>query len=186
MNKKLILISGTSGAGEDSVIRGLIKRGLDIERVITTVTRPMRVGEAQGNPYYFISIDEFKKIIKEDKFIEWARVYGDYRGGMYEEIKRIKESGKLGIWKVDTQGVVTIKKKIPEAVAIHIKPPSVEVAVERIRKRGKDSEEVIRARAKEIIEYLKPANDEKFDYVVVNKEGKLDETIDKVIEIINK
>ena len=181
---KLIVISGPSGAGEDSVIKGLVRRGLPIERVITTVTRSIRHGEAQGRPYYFISALEFRKMIERNEFVEWAVVYGDYRGCTYRELKRVRDSGKIGIWKMDTQGAITAKKKVENVVSIYIKPPSLKVAVARIKRRGRDTEKEIEQRKKYIIEYLKPENDKKFDYVVVNKEGKLDETIEAVLKII--
>ena len=185
-SQKLILISGVSGAGEDSVIQGLIDRGLPIERIITTVTREMRKGESQGKPYYFISVSDFKKMIKQNKFVEWAQVYGDYRGCTCEELERAKKSGRIAVWKVDLQGVITIKRKFPDALAIHIKPPSLEVAVERIKKRGKDKPYQIEARKRRIAYYLKLENDKQFDYIVINKEGKLAETVDKVEQIIRK
>lgn len=186
MKNKLIIISGPSGAGEDSVIRGLIERGLLIERVITTLTRLMRPGEKQGSPYYFISADEFKKMLKEDKFVEWAMVYNDYRGCTYEELERVKQTGKIGIWKIDYQGIKTVKEKLKGIVAIYIKPPSLEIAIKRIRKRKQDSEQEIQRRINFMQAWLNPENDKLYDYIVVNEENKLDETVDKVASIIEQ
>lgn len=167
------------------MIKGLIERGLPIERVVTTVTRLMRPGEAQGRPYYFISINEFKEMIKADRFVEWAKVYGDYRGCSFDELERVEKSGKVGIWKVDYQGVKTVKEKIKDVVAIYIKPPSLEVSVKRIKKRKLDSEEEIKKRMAYVRDWLREENDKLYDYIVVNKEGRLDETVDKVVEIIS-
>lgn len=184
--RKIIVISGPSGSGQDSVIEGLAKRGIKIERVITTVTRKPRAGERQGKPYYFISAEEFQKKLANNEFAEWAMVYGDYRGCTWEELKRVRGSGKLGMWKMDAQGAVAVKKKMPEVITIYIKPPSAEAAIQRIRARGLDSEDEIQKRRALIEEYLKPENDKKFDYVVVNYEGKLGEAVGEVIGIIEK
>jgi guanylate kinase len=186
MKNKLIIISGPSGAGEDSVIRGLINKGLAIERVITTVTRPMREGESQGNPYYFISIPEFKKMIKAGTFVEWARVYDDYRGCTFEELERVKKSNRIGIWKIDYQGVKTAKKRIKGVVSIYIKPPSLETSIERIKKRKLDSEHEIKRRIAFVRDWLRPGNDEVYDYILINKEGKLGETIEGALKIIKQ
>ena len=181
---KIIIISGPSGSGQDAIIEGLAKRGVLFERVITTVTRKPRKGERQGKPYYFISAAEFQRKLANNEFVEWAIVYGDYRGCTTEELKRVKESGKIGVWKVDTQGAVALKKKIPEVITVYIKPPSVEAAVERIRARGLDSEDEIQKRRVLIEEYFKPEHDKKFDYIVINNNGRLKEAVNEVIKII--
>ena len=99
-SNNLFIISGPSGAGEDSIIEGL-KSHFPIERVITTTSRPMRPGDSNGNPYYFISKEEFKKRIEEEKFFEWAQEYNDnYYGVTHEEINRVIDSNKIGIWKI--------------------------------------------------------------------------------------
>ncbi len=184
--KNIFVIFGTSGSGQDSVILGLIKKGLPIERVVTTVTRKKRKGERQGKPYYFVSVANFKEMLKKKMFVEWARVYGDYRGCTYSELARVQKSKKIVIWKMDFQGALMAQKKISEAVTIYIKPPSLGAALQRLRKRGLDSEEVIQVRKEEMKKCLKKENDRKFDYVVINKEGKLSETVMKVKKIIIK
>lgn len=183
---KIVVIFGTSGSGQDSVIKGLIDSGLRAERVITTVSRPMRPSESQGKPYYFISEEEFKKLIEDDKLIEWDHHYSGYYGCTYEEYERVSKLPKAILWKTDMRGAVTIKEKFPQVFTIYVKPPSLEIALERLRKRGQETEEVIQKRAKEIREYLNPENDEKFDFVVVNEEGKLNETVEEVKGIIEK
>src|SRR3990172_1453634 len=119
----IIIISGPSGAGEDSIIVG-IKKILPIERVITTTCRNIRNNESQGDPYYFISKDEFLDGIKKNKFFEWAEQYNkNLYGVTYDEIERVKNCGKTGIWKIEYQGVLKAIKMMPEITAILINAP---------------------------------------------------------------
>lgn len=183
--EKMIVIFGTSGSGQDAVIEGLIKKRLKIERLITTVTRDKRPGERRGKPYYFITKERFEKMLKANKFIEWDKHYGAYYGGTYSELERAKKTGKIILWKTEMRGALTIKKKFPQAITIMIKPPSLKAAINRLKKR-KESSEVIKKRTKEIREYLQAGNEDRFDFVVVNKEGKLAETVERVKKIIEE
>lgn len=175
------IISGPSGAGEDSVIEGL-KKKIKLERVITVVTRKKRRGEKKGKPYYFVSIPKFKKMIEGGEFVEWAKVYGDYRGSTKKEIARLKKKKILALWKIDFQGVEIVKKKMPEVISIFIYPPSEEVLEGRLIKRGQDSLEVIRKRRAFTRKWLN--HKKNYDYVVVNRENKLVKTINEVLGIL--
>ena len=177
----LIIISGPSGAGEDSVINGL-RNILPIEPVITTVTREKRPGESEGNPYYFVTKEQFLLGIEEDKFFEYAKHYnGQYYGTSKEELERIERAGKIGILKIDYQGVESAKKKIPDIKAIFLTAP-LDVLEQRIRAR----QHVTDAYVAERMEYTKKwmKHRDIYDYEVVNEQGKLNQTIAKVAEII--
>lgn len=179
----LFIISGPSGAGEDSVIEGL-KKIFDIAKIVTTTTRPIRPTEKNGREYYFISKENFLDKIDNDEFFEWAEEdNSQLYGGTKAELKRIKESDKVGIWKVDYKGVLNAKEIEPEAVSIFIKIP-IETVEKRLRQRGNATEEFIKDR----IEYAQGwyDNEDKFDYIVENKQGELDKTIQKVANIIKK
>ncbi len=178
---KLFIISGPSGAGEDSVVKG-IKKLFSIEKIITTTTRKMRPGEINGKDYYFINKTEFEQKIQDGKFFEWAEEdNGQFYGGTLEEIKRVKNSGKIGIWKIEYQGVIAAKKLLPEAISIFIYI-SIDKIRQRLKNRENSSEEFIKAR----LEYAQGwfDNEDIFDYKVENIENKLDETIKKVANII--
>ncbi|OJI06888.1 hypothetical protein BK004_01985 [bacterium CG10_46_32] len=180
----LVIISGPSGGGEDSVIESLIKRGLPIERVVTTVDRPMRPGESEGHPYYFKSRKEIDSMIANDEFAERAEVYGSKRGATKKELERVMAlKNKIGIWKMDWKGSQTAKKEYPDALAIFITAENIDKLIERLKKRG-DAPEYIQSR----IEYTKEYYDNKgiYDYEVINEEGKLEQTVDKVIAILKK
>lgn len=184
-NKKnnIFIISGPSGAGEDSIIDGL-KKTAPIERVVTTTTRTMRPGEKSGREYYFISHDDFVKLIEEKKLFEYAKEYNDnYYGVTYDEINRVKNSGKIGIWKIEYKGVVTAKKLIPGIIAIFINAP-LKILEKRIRRRDNVSEEFIKNRLEYTKEWLRHLDI--YDYVVENEEGKLNQTISRVSKIIKK
>jgi len=181
---KLFVISGLSGAGKDSVIKELKMKGLKFTWIVTTTTRPMRSGEKQGDPYHFISEEKFKKMISQKKFLEWAKVYNNYYGIQKKDIDAALKKNEPAILKIDYQGAKTIKSKFPEAKVIFILPPSLEILEKRLRLRGQDSEEVIQRRLKEAKKEIK--NLEQWDYLVINEEGKLKETAEKVKKIIFK
>lgn len=178
---KIFIISGPSGAGEDSVISALEKK-IKFNRVVTTVTRKKRSSEKQGKPYYFITVKKFKEMIKNKKFVEWAIVYGDYRGCTKKEINRLQKDTRPILWKVDWQGVKTIKKFLPETIAIFIAPPSLQILKKRLIKRGQDSIQTIQQRTEFTKNWLKHKN--VYNYIVTNAEGKLAETIKKIEGII--
>lgn len=181
---KIFIISGPSGAGEDSIIEGL-RKYFSIERVITTTTRSMRPGESQGDPYYFITREEFIKRRNNGEFVEWAEQYnGNLYGVIKEEIERVKKSGRVGIWKIDWKGVITAKKLYPEIPAVFITVSDLKILEDRIRRRGGISEEYIKERMEYTGEWMK--HKDIYDYEVYNEEGKLDEAIAKTAEIIKK
>ena len=180
---KIFIISGPSGAGEDSVIEGL-REFIPIERVITTTSREMRAGESQKNPYYFITPEEFKQGLEQNKFLEYAKEYNDkYYGVTFDEMDRVRKSGKTGIWKMEYKGVKTAKKLYPEMIAILINA-SEEDLIKRIKARSQVTEEYLQERMAYTKEWLK--HKEIYDYEVVNEQDKLDETIQKVLNIIKK
>lgn len=181
---KIFIISGPSGAGEDSIIKGLEKY-FPIERVITTSTRKMRPGESQGNPYWFISRADFEKRRDNNEFVEWAEQYnGNFYGVTKEEIERVKNSGKIGTWKIDWKGVIAAKKLFPEIPAIFITVPDIKILEDRIRRRGGLSEEYIKERMEYTRDWLK--HTDIYNYTVVNEEGKLNEAIAQTAKIIKK
>ncbi len=183
MANNIFIISGPSGAGEDSIIEGL-KKFMTIERVVTTTTREMRPGEKSGREYYFINRDDFIKLIEEKKLFEYAQEYNNnYYGVTYDEINRVKTCGKIGIWKIEYKGVITAKKLIPKIIAIFINAP-LEILEKRIKKRGNVTEKFIKKRLEYTKEWLKHLDI--YDYTVENEEGKLSQTIGRVVEIIKK
>lgn len=182
--KKIFIISGPSGAGEDSVIDGL-KKLLPIERVITTTTRAMRKNESQGNPYYFISQNEFSAAIADNRFFEYAQEYNNnYYGVTRQEINRVKKSAQTGIWKIEYKGVITAKKILGDKVCAILITAPLKVLAERIKSRDNADDDFIKERMAYTKEWLK--HRDIYDYEVENKQGKLTQTIEKVLKIIKK
>ena len=182
----IFIISGPSGSGQDSVVEGL-KEYLPVERIITTTTRDKRQGEIEGNPYYFVSMDRMQEMISRGEMAEYAKEYNDKVYGVTkEELERVANlKDKIGIWRIEYKGVITAKKEFPEIKSILIAPPSLEILRERILKRDGDvSSDFLEERMRYSEEFMKHENI--YDYKVVNEEGKLEETVEKVAEIIRR
>lgn len=179
----IFIISGPSGAGEDSVIEGL-KKILPVEKIITSTTREMRSGETHGLNYYYLSEKEFEDKIRNDELAEWTREYNDNLYGVTKtELARVERSGKIGLWKIEYKGVISAKTKFPYMRSIYIAPPSLEILRKRIIRRDPT---VTEKYLDERMEYTKEwtRHEDIYDYKVVNEEGKLEETVKKVAEII--
>ena len=116
MKKKLFVISGSSGVGKGTVIGGFLKRNPQFTLSISCTTRKMRPGEVDGVNYFFLSKDEFKDCIENNKFLEWAEFAGNYYGTKQKYIHQCLEEGKNLILEIDTQGAIQVKQKMPEAV----------------------------------------------------------------------
>jgi guanylate kinase len=183
MKNNLFIISGPSGSGKDSVIEGL-RDHFEIERVVTTTARLPRPEESEGKPYYFVSTEEFENKIKNNEMAEWAKEdNGQYYGVTTTELDRVRNSARIGIWRIGYHGVVTIKKLYPEIRAILINTPDLATLEKRIRARDKNaSEEYIQQRMDYTREWLQHKNI--YDFEVINKEGELKETIAKTAQII--
>lgn len=178
----IIILSGPSGAGEDSIIAGLQKT-MPIKRIVTTTTRTMRPGESQGKPYHFVSQDQFQADLSADAFFEHAKQDNEQLYGVKKsDIKEAQESSDIFIWKVDYQGVQNAKTLLPQVKSILISAPLHQLE-KRIRGRGGMSEE----RIKERIQYAQGwlQNKHLFDYVIDNRDGQLKKSIQKVADIIN-
>jgi guanylate kinase len=178
----LIVVSGPSGVGKDSVVHGLKERGLPVHFVVTATTRPRREGEVHGQDYFFVSKEEFARMIGNDEFFEYAIVYGDYKGNAKQQVREALASGKDVVMRLDVQGAATIRKLAPEAVLIFLTTQSEEELVERLKARKTDTAEDLSLRIATARQELKRAAE--FDYVIVNADGCLGETVDTVIAII--
>jgi guanylate kinase len=178
----LVVISGPSGVGKDSVLRGLKERNLDMHFVVTATTRPRREEETQGVDYFFLSKDEFARMIELNELIEYAIVYNDYKGIPKQQVRAALASGQDVVMRVDVQGATTIRKLAPEAVLIFLTTESEAALVRRLKARQTETAENLSLRIATARQELKRAAE--FDYLIVNADGRLDETIDTVIAII--
>jgi guanylate kinase len=186
MQGKLFLIVGPSGSGKSSVLQGLKKEYTDFVYPLSATTRPMREGEKDGDIYHFLTKEEFKQGIEEEKFLEWAIVHQDnYYGLIRGPIMEALENGKTVVREVDIQGFDSIRKKIDKKnlVTIFITVPNKNELVERIINRATISEDELEKRKESMHREFNRARD--CDYMVENAEGELKKTIAKVAHVIN-
>ncbi len=166
---KLIVFSAPSGSGKTTIVKHLLKQEeLNLEFSVSAASRAPRGEEVDGKDYYFLSIDEFKKHMKNDDFLEWEEVYRDnFYGTLNSEIERIWAMGKNVIFDIDVVGGLRIKRKFPErTLAVFVKPPSVDELKIRLKKRKTESEEKINMRiAKASVEM---ATAPRFDHIILN------------------
>ena len=177
----LVVISGPSGVGKDSVVKGVKATGLPFHFVITATTRPKRQEETHGVDYFFITKEEFALMIERNELIEYAIVYKDYKGIPKQQVRQALQSGKDVLMRLDVQGAATVRKLAPEAVLIFLTTQSEQELVERLKKRA-DAPADLSLRIATARQELKRA--EEFDYVVVNADGCLDETVRTVLAIV--
>lgn len=180
MNKKLFVLSGSSGVGKGTVLKGFLDKNPNFMLSISCTTRKPRQGEVDGINYFFISKDDFKNCIENDKFLEWAEFAGNFYGTKKKYINQCLQEGKDIILEIDTQGALQVKKQMPEAVLIFICPPSYETLESRLRGRHTEDEETIQKRLEQVKVELERA--EKFDYKIVN--DNLEDAINELSRVI--
>ena len=165
---KLEVFSAPSGSGKTTVVRHLLDVIPDLEFSISATTRPMRAGEKHGQDYYFYTNEEFQAAIEKNAFIEHEEVYeGVYYGTLKAEVHRLWEAGKTVIFDLDVEGGLTIKKYYGEqALALFLRPPSVDILIDRLRSRNTENEEQLTMRIAKVHSELK--FEQLFDKVVVN------------------
>ena len=178
----LIVISGPSGVGKDSVLHGLKGRNLPMHFVVTATTRPRRENETHGVDYFFFTKDEFAQMIEHEELIEYAIVYNDYKGIPKQQVREALASGQDVVMRVDVQGAATVRKLAPQAVLIFLTTESEEALVRRLKARHTETADDLNLRIATARQELKRAAE--FDYVIVNADGHLDETIDIVVAIL--
>ena len=181
---KLIVFSAPSGSGKTTIVRYLLsKPELNLDFSISATSRPPREEEVDGKDYYFLSLEDFKKKIKNDEFLEWEEVYRDnFYGTLKTEIERIWASGKNVIFDIDVVGGLDIKHIYPEqTLAVFVKPPSIEELKIRLKKRKTESEDKINMRvAKASIEL---ATAPQFDYIIEN--NNLQKALDQAYKLVS-
>lgn len=178
----LVVISGPSGVGKDTVIQRMKERELPFHFVVTATTRLPRASEVHGVDYFFISHDEFAEMIDNDELLEYAIVYNDYKGIPKEQVRKALASGKDVIMRVDVQGAATIREMCPDALLIFLMTEDEQVMVNRLKVRKSETREGLKLRTATARKELKRIDE--FDYLVVNRELQLDDTVDTITAII--
>lgn len=178
----LIVISGPSGVGKDTIVDRMKARDFPFHFVVTATTRPPRPDETDGVDYIFVDMSEFAEMIEQGELIEYAFVYGDYKGVPKAQVRQAFASGQDVVMRLDVQGAATIRQLAPEAILVFLIAGSEEEMVGRLRQRQSDSEEAIKLRVATARQELKRIQE--FDYVVVNPHSDVDAAVDTIIAII--
>jgi len=178
----LIILSGPSGVGKDTVLQRMQERNLPFHFVVTATTRPIRPNEVHGKDYFFVSHDEFARMIEADELLEYAIVYNDYKGIPKQQVREAMTSGKDVIMRIDVQGAASIRKLAPQALLVFLTTENEDELVNRLKERKTETPEGLNLRIATARQELKRIDE--FDYVVINSDYQLDDTVDTLSAII--
>ena len=176
----LFIISAPSGAGKTSLVKALLKSGLNLSLSISHTTRPPRTGEVNGRDYHFVSEDTFRKMLVNGEFLESAEVYGNLYGTSQKWIDQAVASGRDILLEIDCQGAKQVHQFFPESISIFILPPSADALAMRLKARAQDDADVIQQRLTAAREEVSHVGE--FDYVIIN--NKLEDALSELICII--
>jgi guanylate kinase len=163
----LFIVAAPSGAGKSSIVNAVLARDPRLCLSISFTSRQPRPGERHAEHYHFIAVDEFKAMIRNGDFFEYAEVHGDWKGTARQSVLPQLAAGKDVVLEIDWQGARQVRRLLPEAIGIFILPPSREALEQRMRSRGQDSEDTIRLRLAAAREDM--SHYDEFDYVLVNE-----------------
>ncbi|OQY18168.1 MAG: guanylate kinase [Anaerolineaceae bacterium 4572_32.2] len=179
----LIVISGPSGVGKDVTLNRMREMGYPFHFVVTATTRPRRLGEIHGQDYYFVSKQEFNSMIEQNELLEHALVYGQYKGIPKAQVRQALASGQDVVMRLDVQGAATIRELASDAVLIFLVASSEEELITRLQARRTESPQDLKKRITTARQEM--AQIINFDYVVVNRDSHLDDTVRQIISIIS-
>jgi guanylate kinase len=179
----LIVISGPSGIGKDTVVDGLKERNLPFHFVITATSRPPRDYEEDGRDYFFYSEEKFEEMIEAGEFLEHAWVYSAYKGVPKSQVREALATGEDVVMRLDVQGAQTVHELCPDAVLVFLTANSKEEWLQRLKDRRSETDEELQLRINTAEEEYKTLNI--FDYIVINQTHALDKTLDVIESIIS-
>ena len=182
MNPLIVLISGPSGVGKDSVINKLRDNFNSINVIITVTTRSIRGGEIDGRDYIFVDQKDFERMKKANEFLEYANVYGNQYGVPKDQVKAALSRGQDALIKADVQGANTIMKLEPRVLSIFIMPESINDLEKRLTKRMTESKQALKVRLDTAITEINESGN--FEFIVYNKEDRIEQTLYEIEKII--
>jgi guanylate kinase len=180
----LIVISGPSGVGKDTVVKRMRERGLPFHFVVTATSRPRRENEVNGVDYIFVSREEFDRMIEEGELLEHAEVYGQQKGIPKKQVREALKSGLDVVLRIDVQGARTIRELTDDALLIFLITQDEDQLIRRLEKRRTETPEALKLRLDTALLEMQRADD-LFDYCVVNADSQLDAAVDTIVDIIN-
>ncbi|MBU0493375.1 MAG: guanylate kinase [Chloroflexi bacterium] len=178
----LVVLSGPSGAGKDSVIARAVQLGCPLCFVPTVTSRPPRPDEVNGRDYHFVTTERFQAMIAASEFLEWALVYDDYKGNRRADVKAALDAGNHVVLRVDVQGARTLRQLVPEAILVFVTPPSWAALETRLRQRKTETATALAHRLRKAREEMAALPE--FDYVVINQHGELDAAAQRLTAIV--
>jgi len=181
-NPLLIVLSGPSGVGKDTVLNALKQSGHRFHFVVTANTRPRRPDEVDGVDYVFVTAERFAQMIDQDELLEHAVVYGDYKGIPKQQVRDALASGVDVLMRLDVQGAATVRRLVPEAVLIYLSAPSEEELVARLKARKTDPPDQLQLRIATSRQEMRRVKE--FDYVVINREDCVGDAVNDVQAIV--
>jgi guanylate kinase len=179
----LVVLSGPSGVGKDSILMRMRDIGFPFHFVVTATSRAQRPGERDGYDYHFVSKARFEEMIARGELLEWAEVYGHYKGIPKSEVVQALQSGRDVILRIDVQGAATIKRLAPDAVFIFLAPGSFDELHNRLQWRRTESPDQMEQRL--AMARREMAALDTFDYVVINREDHLDDAVGQIRNIMS-
>jgi guanylate kinase len=178
----LVVISGPSGVGKDSILNRMRELKVPFHFVVTATSRDIRPGEREGFDYHFVGREGFERLIRDNELIEWAEVYGDYKGVPKFEVRQALASGEDVVLRIDVQGAATIRRLAPEALLIFVAPGNFEELRTRLITRNTDAPDDIERRLAVVRKELEAI--QYFDYVVINQDDHLDDAVNQIRAIV--
>lgn len=183
MNRKgiLVVVSGFSGVGKGTLMRLLTQRYSSYSLSISATTRAPREGEEDGREYFFRTTDEFKRLIEENRLIEYACYCGNYYGTPRDYVEDQMAQGRDVILEIELQGALKIREQYPDALLLFVMPPDAKTLADRLRGRGTESEDVIQARLARAVEEAQDV--EQYDYMIINDD--LEKSVEEMHRLID-
>ncbi|MDR3279929.1 MAG: guanylate kinase [Synergistaceae bacterium] len=164
----LFILSGPAGAGKGTLRKILFQEIADLEFSVSCTTRKRRPGEVEGCDYYYVSHDDFKRMLEGNEFLEWAEVHGNYYGTRKSDVEKVLESGRDILLEIDVQGSGLVKSREPEAIRIFITAPSLDILENRLEDRGTETQDQLDIRLRNAAREMRLARE--YDHVIVNDE----------------
>jgi guanylate kinase len=181
-NPMLVVVSGPSGVGKSTIVAELARRHPQVVPIVTATTREQRNGEVPGVHYHFLAHDEFIALRDRGGLLEWAEVHGNLYGTPIDQVRGILAAGRDAILTIDPQGARQVRARVPDALLVFVKPPTMKDLTRRLRKRGSESEASLERRRRDAEHWM--ADTGAYDHVVVNETGHPEEAAERIWEII--
>ena len=181
-NPMLVVVSGPSGVGKSTIVAELARGHPQVVPIVTATTRKQRRGEVPGVHYHFMDRDDFIALRDRGGLLEWAEVHGNLYGTPIDQVRGILAAGRDAILTIDPQGARQVRARVPDALLVFVKPPTMKDLTRRLRKRGSESAESLERRRRDAEHWMADTGD--YDHVVVNENGHASEAAERIWEII--